>query len=253
MRTPEEQLHPETEVADGLTITPANLGKLSILAAVIAITLKLIGDAVFDEQSSAVTSIGIAASMIVGGGIAVAIWGLRRAWNCFSTDMLLLGGVGLFLNGGLFAMGFVKLPMPGQFGLGPVSVSGRVTNVGQVSSKRGIAVVTQEWTAGYPIELTDRNFEDIVNNSNIPVLVDFWAPWCGPCRMLGPVIERIAEKYEGKVKVCKLNVDSSRETPASFKVRGIPTIILFKKGRVLNKWVGLTSERDICSAIDRQL
>jgi thioredoxin 1 len=253
MNTPEEDLPRATAGPNDLTATPANLGKLSILLAVIGIVLKLVGDAVFDERSSAITSINIMASLTVCGGIAVGTWGLRMAWSCFSIDMLLLSGAGLFLNGGLIAIGFITLPMPSQFGLGPRSVSARNMNVKPASSKGELSVVTQDWTSGYPIELTDKNFDDIVNNSNMPVLVDFWAPWCGPCKMMGPAIDRIAAKYEGRVKVFKLNVDNSKKTPASFGIRGIPTIILFKKGRVQSKWVGLTSERDICSAIDRQL
>jgi thioredoxin 1 len=253
MNAPEEDSPWATAESNDATVTPANLGKLSILIAVIGIVLKLVGDTVFDDNSSSATSVGIMASLIVGGGIVVGMWGFRKAWSCFSIDMLLLSGAGLFLNGGLIAIGFITLPMPSQFGLGPKSVSARNMNVKPVSSKGVTTVVTKDWTSGYPIELTDKNFDDIVNNSNIPVLVDFWAPWCGPCRMMGPVIDRIAAKYEGKVKVFKLNVDGSRKTPANFGIRGIPTIILFKKGRVQTKWVGLTSERDICSAIDRQL
>jgi thioredoxin 1 len=265
MSTPNEQSSWAEEESSRLIITPANLGKLSILAAVIGIVMKLVADAVLDEQSSAAVSVGIAAALIVGAGISAGMYGLIRACKCFSIDMLLLAGAGLFLNGGLFAIGFVKLPMPGQFGTGPGSVSGRVANIGPKSDsakelnvkpvpmKGGRTMVTHDWTAGYPCEVTDKNFDEVVNHADTPVLVDFWAPWCGPCRMMGPIIEQIAAKYEGRVRICKLNVDIGKETAASFKITGIPTIILFKNGRVQKKWVGVTNEWEISSAIEKLL
>jgi thioredoxin 1 len=107
--------------------------------------------------------------------------------------------------------------------------------------------------AGNVIELTDENFDDIVFNSDIPVLVDFWAPWCGPCKMMGPVIEEIAETYMDKAVICKLNTDDSRDSAMEFGISGIPTLILFKNGQIEKKWVGVTSKKNISEALDELL
>jgi thioredoxin 1 len=265
MDTPEKQTELEIEESSRPTAGRANLGKISILAAVIGIVLKLCGDAALGEQSSSTTVINVAAMLIVAGGISLGMYGLIRACKCFSIDMLLLAGVGIFLNGGLFAMGFVKLPIPKQFDFGSGSVLGRVTNIGPkgvsgkeinikpVPMKGGRSMVTQDWTAGYPSEVTDKDFDEVINKADTPVLVDFWAPWCGPCRMMGPIIEQIAAQYEGKIKVCKLNVDIGKQTAANFKVTGIPTIILFKNGKIKAKWVGVTNAQDISAAIEKLL
>jgi thioredoxin 1 len=89
--------------------------------------------------------------------------------------------------------------------------------------------------------------------STVPVLVDFWAPWCGPCRMLAPIIEQVADEFAGKAKVCKLNTDQARDTAVEFGISAIPTVILFKDGQVQKKWVGLTSKKDISEAINKLL
>ncbi len=107
--------------------------------------------------------------------------------------------------------------------------------------------------AGNVIELTDADFDEVVNKSDIPVVVDFWAPWCGPCRMMAPIIEEFAKDYEGKAKVCKLNTDEARDSAMEFGISAIPTIILFKGGQVQKKWVGLTSKKDLAAAIDELL
>ena len=104
--------------------------------------------------------------------------------------------------------------------------------------------------AGNVIELTDTSFDEAVHNSDIPVLVDFWAPWCGPCKMMVPILEEIADEYSEKAKICKLNTDDARDSAMEFNISAIPTIILFKNGQVQKKWVGLTSKKDLAAAID---
>lgn len=107
--------------------------------------------------------------------------------------------------------------------------------------------------AGSVIELTDATFDNTVHDSDVPVLVDFWAPWCGPCKMIAPIIEEIAEEYSDKAKICKLDTDEARDSAMEFGISAIPTIILFKDGQVQKKWVGLTSKKDLTEAIDEFL
>ena len=106
---------------------------------------------------------------------------------------------------------------------------------------------------GNVTELTDADFDNVVHNSNVPVLVDFWAPWCGPCKIMAPLIEEIAEKYAEKAKICKLNTDDARDSAVEFGIQAIPTTILFKDGQIQKKWVGVTSKEDIVAAIDEML
>ena len=107
--------------------------------------------------------------------------------------------------------------------------------------------------AGNVIELNDAAFDETVHNSDMPVLVDFWAPWCGPCKMMAPIIEDVANTYSDRAKVCKLNTDDARDSAMEFSINAIPTLILFKDGQVQKKWVGLTSKKDISAAIDELL
>jgi thioredoxin 1 len=107
--------------------------------------------------------------------------------------------------------------------------------------------------AGNITELTDAEFDGAVNGSDMPVLVDFWAPWCGPCKMLAPILEEIANEYVGKARVCKVNTDDNRDSAIDFGIQAIPTIILFKGGQIEKKWVGLTTKKDIMAAIDAVL
>ena len=107
--------------------------------------------------------------------------------------------------------------------------------------------------AGNVIELTDATFDDVVHNSDVPVLVDFWAPWCGPCKMMNPITNELANEYEGRAKICKLNTDEARDSAIEFGINAIPSIILFKDGQVQKKWVGLTSKKHLSTAIDELL
>jgi thioredoxin 1 len=99
-------------------------------------------------------------------------------------------------------------------------------------------------------EFTDQNFEAEVLKSDQPVLVDFWAEWCMPCRMLTPTIEKIAKDYAGKVKVGKLDTDANRDVAMKYSISAIPTVILFRNGEVAQKFVGLRQERDFKEALD---
>lgn len=97
------------------------------------------------------------------------------------------------------------------------------------------------------IKITKDNFENEVLKSDKPVLIDFWAGWCGPCKMLSPVISEIAEEYEGKVKVCKVNVDEEMELASAFRVTGIPMLVVMKDGKVTNTAVGVRPKAQIVS------
>ena len=102
-------------------------------------------------------------------------------------------------------------------------------------------------------EFTDANFENDVTNSDIPVLVDFWATWCGPCKAIAPIIEEIAEDYKGKVKVGKVDVDQNQNTAMKYGVRSIPTLLLMKNGEVINQLVGAVPKANITDLLDSSL
>ena len=101
--------------------------------------------------------------------------------------------------------------------------------------------------------VNDKNFASEVLNSTLPVLVDFWATWCGPCRSISPIVEELAKEFTGKVKVTKLNVDESPATPSQYGVRGIPTLILFKGGKILDQIVGAVPKARLKSMIEKAL
>lgn len=101
-----------------------------------------------------------------------------------------------------------------------------------------------------PIEITDDNFESEVMNSDLPVLIDFWATWCGPCRMIAPIVEELAEEYDGKVKIGKLDVDNNQQTAIKYGVRSIPTLLVFKNGEVKDTIIGAVPKSQISQKLD---
>ena len=108
---------------------------------------------------------------------------------------------------------------------------------------------------GNTIEVTDADFQNVVLESDVPVLVDFWAPWCGPCKMAAPVLEKIAGEYEGQLKVCKVNVDDERQIATQYGIMSIPTMFLFNDGQPADQITGVTPsfEADLKKKIDAQL
>ena len=104
-----------------------------------------------------------------------------------------------------------------------------------------------------PTALTDDNFAQEVLEASTPVLVDFWAAWCGPCRMIAPIVEELAGEYEGKAKVCKLDVDSAQKTAAEFGIRSIPTLLIFKGGKVADQLIGAIPKQQITEKLDAVL
>lgn len=107
--------------------------------------------------------------------------------------------------------------------------------------------------AGNLLEFTDANFQTEVLNSSQPVLVDFWAPWCGPCKMLAPTIEEVAQEYAGRVRVGKMDTDQNPGIPTQFGISGIPTVILFKGGQAIDRSVGLVPKSKLASMLDKSL
>ncbi|MDB5347819.1 MAG: thioredoxin [Schlesneria sp.] len=104
--------------------------------------------------------------------------------------------------------------------------------------------------AGKVLEFTDANFQTEVLSSQDPVLVDFWAPWCGPCKMIAPAIEELANDYSGRVRIGKVNTDDNPGVPTEYRISGIPTVILFKGGREVQRFVGLTQKPKLAQALE---
>ena len=107
--------------------------------------------------------------------------------------------------------------------------------------------------AGNMIDFTDQNFESEVLESDTPTMVDFWAEWCAPCKMIAPTVEELAAEYEGKIRIGKLNIDENPSTPIKFGIRGIPTLIIFKGGQPVEQIVGVKSKADLKTAIEKAI
>ena len=103
------------------------------------------------------------------------------------------------------------------------------------------------------LHVTDDNFDAEVLSSDLPVLVDFWAEWCGPCKMIAPILEEVAKDFQGRVKVVKVDVDQNPESPAKYSVRGIPTLLLFKDGEVVDTKVGALTKSQLVAFLDAHL
>jgi thioredoxin 1 len=113
---------------------------------------------------------------------------------------------------------------------------------------------TETLTVGVnTVEVTDNNFDTEVLKASVPVLVDFWAPWCGPCKAIAPTIDAVARDYQGRAKITKLNVDENIATSSRYNIKGIPTLLLFKNGMVKEQIVGSTSKESISKIIDKHL
>lgn len=101
------------------------------------------------------------------------------------------------------------------------------------------------------VTLTQENFSQNVLQSPMPVLVDFWAEWCGPCKMIAPLLDELADEYDGKIKIGKINVDEQQSLAAQYGIRAIPTLLLFKQGQIAEQMVGAKSKRDLKASLDR--
>ena len=103
------------------------------------------------------------------------------------------------------------------------------------------------------VTLTSDTFDEVINSSEVPVVVDFWAEWCGPCKMIAPILDDLAATYQGKLKVAKVNIDHNQKTPRNYNVRGIPTLMIFKDGKVQATQIGAVSKTQLTQIIDKAI
>lgn len=106
---------------------------------------------------------------------------------------------------------------------------------------------------GKVLEISDSNFEEEVRKSDVPVLVDFWAPWCGPCKTIAPIVEELADEYDGRVKVVKVNTDDNIKTAQEYRISGIPSLLIFKNGQAVEQMVGVHKKSTLSGMIDKHL
>lgn len=119
--------------------------------------------------------------------------------------------------------------------------------------KCGVSFKASTDLAASPVTVTDASFDQEVMKSSLPVVVDFWAPWCGPCKMIAPVLEELAEEYAGRVKIVKLNTDENQNTAAQYGIQGIPTLLFMKNGKEMDKLVGAAPKPRLKSKIEELL
>jgi thioredoxin 2 len=117
----------------------------------------------------------------------------------------------------------------------------------------GNALDTRRYSYGVPLDVSEQTFQEEVLKSRIPVLVDCWAPWCAPCAAMGPMIERLAEDFKGRLRVAKLNTDQNRQLAAQFEIRSIPTLLVFKEGVLVDRVVGVIAEHQLDDLVDNWL
>jgi thioredoxin 1 len=239
---PEEQKRVEEVISSSSARAPgAFAAKVSIIAAVTAIFVNIAEVSILEGRPGVFRAAEIIAIAIVLTGTISACAGFFKGWNYRDSNVIILAAIGLLLNGGMLSTGALRAPIKGR-------ADGATAH--RESAQKGRLII-QDWTAGSVIELTDSTFDNAISSSI--VLVDCWSPRCGPCRRMSPVIDELADDYKGKVKVCKLNVDTGQRTAAKLSIRAIPTIILYRNGRIYKKWVGLTDKSAIMLEINKLL
>jgi thioredoxin 1 len=131
-----------------------------------------------------------------------------------------------------------------------IRLKSRISTIFAVRSKKTIYLISKMMAK--PIEITDSNYEEILASEQ-PVLVDFWAEWCGPCKMIGPVVEQLAGEYEGKAVIAKVDVDANPEVSAKFGIRSIPTLLIFKNNEIVDKQIGAVPKAVLAKKLEAQV